>query len=90
MFEFIEPLTFALAAIIIFGAYFIFGVSGFGASIVAVPLLVQIYPLKSVVPMMVMIDVCGSLYLGNKNSRNADMKELKWLFPFTLIGIVVG
>ena len=40
--------------------------------------------------MMVMIDICGALYLGNKNSSNADMKELKWLFPFTLIGIVVG
>nr|WP_216861799.1 sulfite exporter TauE/SafE family protein [Polynucleobacter sp. 73C-SIWE] len=83
-------MPFFLAAIVIFGAYFIFGVSGFGSSIVAVPLLVQIYPLKSVVPMMVMIDICGSLYLGKKNSSNADMKELKWLFPFTLIGIVVG
>jgi hypothetical protein len=28
--------------------------------------------------MMVMIDICGSLYLGKKNSSNADMKELKW------------
>jgi hypothetical protein len=40
--------------------------------------------------MMVMIDICGSLYLGNKSSSDADVKELKWLFPFTLIGIVVG
>ena len=40
--------------------------------------------------MMVMIDICGSFYLGKKNSSNADIKELKWLFPFTLIGIVVG
>lgn len=54
------------------------------------PLLVQVYPLKTVVPMMVMIDICGSLYLGNKSSSDADVKELKWLFPFTLIGIVVG
>jgi uncharacterized membrane protein YfcA len=37
-----------------------------------------------------MIDICGSFYLGKKNSSNVDMKELKWLFPFTLIGIVVG
>lgn len=40
--------------------------------------------------MMVIIDICGSLYLGNKSSSNANMKELKWLFPFTLIGIIVG
>lgn len=79
-----------MATLVIFGAYFIFGVSGFGSSIVAVPFLVQIYPLKSVVPMMVMIDICGSLYLGRKNFSNAHIKELKWLLPFTLIGIVVG
>ena len=40
--------------------------------------------------MMVMIDICGSLYLGNKSSSDADMRELKWLFPFTLLGIMVG
>ena len=79
-----------MAALVIFGAYFIFGVSGFGSSIVAVPLLVQIYPLKSVIPMMVIIDICGALYLGQKSSSTANMKELKWLFPFTLIGIVIG
>ena len=39
---------------------------------------------------MVMIDICGSLYLGNKSSSDADMRELKWLFPFTLLGIMVG
>jgi uncharacterized membrane protein YfcA len=79
-----------LATLIIFGAYFIFGISGFGSSIIAVPLLVQMYPLKSVVPMMVIIDICGSLYVGRKSSQDANLKELKWLFPFTLIGMVLG
>lgn len=79
-----------MATLIIFSAYFIFGISGFGSSIISVPLLVQMYPLKSVVPMMVIIDLCASLYVGRKSSQDANLKELKWLFPFTLIGMILG
>lgn len=75
--------------LVIFVAYFIFGISGFGSSIISVPLLVQMYPLKMVVPMMVIIDICASLYVGRKSSK-ANLKELKWLFPFSLIGMVLG
>jgi uncharacterized membrane protein YfcA len=79
-----------LAVIIIFCAYFIFGVAGFGTSIVAVPLLVQLYPLTTVVPMMVLMDICASIYMGRKSSNEADKKELLWLFPFSLVGMVIG
>ena len=48
------------------------------------------YPLKSVVPMMVVVDICASLYVGKKSSRNANLKELRWLLPFSLIGMVLG
>jgi uncharacterized membrane protein YfcA len=76
--------------LIIFCAYFIFGVSGFGSSIVAVPLLVQLYPLTTVVPMMVIMDISASLYLGRKVSGDAEKRELLWLLPFTLIGMAFG
>jgi len=48
------------------------------------------YPLKSVVPVMVIINICGSLYVGRKSSQDANLKELKWLFPFTLLGMILG
>ena len=86
----IEPGHFILATFIIFGAYFIFGISGFGSSIISVPLLVQMYPLKTVVPMMVIVDICASLYVGRKSSQDAKLKELTWLFPFSLIGMILG
>jgi len=72
------------------GAFFIFGMSGFGSSIVAVPFLVQMYPLKVVVPLMVIIDICASLYVGRKSSSDANIQELKWLFPFSLMGMILG
>lgn len=56
----------------------------------AVPLLVQLYPLTTVVPMMVIMDICASFYLGRKSSKDADKKELLWLFPFTLVGMFIG
>lgn len=54
------------------------------------PLLVQIYPLKVVVAMMVIIDICASLYIGKKSSSDANFQELKWLFPFSVMGMVLG
>jgi len=48
------------------------------------------YPLKVVVPVMVIIDICASLYVGRKSSGDAYIQELKWLFPFSLIGMVLG
>jgi len=40
--------------------------------------------------MMVIIDICASLYVGRKSSGDANTQELKWLFPFSLIGMVLG
>jgi uncharacterized membrane protein YfcA len=36
------------------------------------------------------MDICASFYLGRKSSNEADKKELLWLFPFTLVGMVIG
>lgn len=90
IFDLVEPFSIVLAACIVLSAFFIFGVSGFGSSIVAVPLLVQMYPLKVVVPMMVLFDICASLYVGKKSYGDANINELKWLFPFSLMGMVLG
>ena len=40
--------------------------------------------------MMVIIDICASLYIGRKSSGEANIQELKWLFPFSLMGMVLG
>lgn len=40
--------------------------------------------------MMVIMDICASLYLGRKVSGDAQKQELLWLFPFTLIGMALG
>ena len=40
--------------------------------------------------MMVIIDICASLYVGRKSSGDVNFKELKWLLPFSLVGMLLG
>ena len=80
----------ALAAPIIFVAYMVFGMTGFGAAIVAVPVLVQLMPLHFAVPLVVLFDlVCTSL-VGGKNWRKVSRPELVRMLPWLLLGVALG
>ena len=80
----------ALIGLIVLLAYMVVGTTGFGASITAVPLLVLLLPLTTVVPMMVVFDLCAGLLLGGRNFGSVNRRELLRLLPFMLIGIVLG
>jgi uncharacterized protein len=84
------PETIALLALIIVLAYTVFGLTGFGSSITAMPLLVQLIPLKMAVPLMLIFDLCSALLMGLKNRRVIDRKELLRIIPFMLVGMTVG
>ena len=82
--------TFIVAATVTFGAYVIFGVTAFGAALFTTSVLSHFFPLEFVLPLCVLLDVLASLALGRRFSRDADITELKWMAPFSLIGAVVG
>src|ERR1035437_1621312 len=82
--------TVVSAALIVVLAYTVLGLTGFGASITAVPLLAHLFPLRFAVPMMLIFDVCATLLLGLKNRRAVDRRELLRLIPFMLVGMVLG
>ena len=85
------PLTTLLAAAAaVTLAYTVYGLTGFGASIVAIPLLAQFLPLRFAVPMMLLFDLVAGLLLGLKNRRSIDKPEVLRLVPYLLIGMVVG
>ena len=79
-----------LAPLIVLAAYTLFGITGFGSSITAVPLLAQFFPLTFVVPLMVLFDLGASLILGGRNRAAIDRRELLRIVPFMLAGIAVG
>lgn len=82
--------TFALAALIVTGAYVIFGLTGFGSTVVAVPLLALMLPLKFAVPMMLMLDLAVTAVLGPQLRRGIRWDEVKWLVPFIVVGMILG
>src|SRR5664279_894147 len=82
--------TIAAAAVVVTLAYTVFGLTGFGAAIVGVPLLAHFFPIRFAVPMMLVFDLCAGLLLGLRNRRDVDRRELLRLAPFVAIGMVLG
>lgn len=82
--------TLALAALVVTGAYVSFGVTGFGSTVLALPLLALLMPLKFAVPLMMMLDLAATLVLGARIRRGIRYDELAWLVPFMLAGMALG
>lgn len=79
-----------VAALAVFVGYLIFGVTGFGASPVTIPVLVHVLPLVFVLPLAAILDLASALVLGFHTRREADTREILTLVPFTLIGLTLG
>jgi hypothetical protein len=82
--------TVVAAALIVALGYTVFGLTGFGSTIVAVPLLAHFFPIRFAVPMMLVFDLCAGLLLGLRNRREIDRRELLLLAPFIAIGMLLG
>jgi uncharacterized membrane protein YfcA len=78
-----------LAAIIVF-AYTVFGLTGFGSTVTAMPMLVLVIPLRMAVPLMLVFDLASGLLLGLKNRRHIAAPEMLRLLPFMLGGMAAG
>jgi uncharacterized protein len=86
----LPPASIVAAALIVVLAYTVFGLTGFGAAIVGVPLLAHFFPIRFCVPMMLVFDLCAGFLLGLRNRRKVDRAELLRLAPFVAIGMLLG
>jgi uncharacterized membrane protein YfcA len=82
--------TLMAAAAVVALAYTVYGLTGFGASIIAIPFLAHVFPLRFAVPMMLLFDIGAGLLLGLRHRRIADWRELLRLAPWLLIGMAFG
>ena len=71
-------------------AYVIFGISGFGSTLIAVPLLAHVYPIKFVIPMIVLLDCIGAISMGVRLRADVNKAELVPLLPFLAAGLLIG
>jgi uncharacterized protein len=78
-----------LAAIGFLGAL-IFGISGFGAALVTIPLATHLVPLKYALALFVLADLAAALSVGLENPKNAVRAEWTRLVPMILVGTALG
>src|SRR5438876_10089191 len=82
--------TLLLAALIVFAGYTVFGVTGFGASPITVPVLAHFLPLPFVLSLAAALDLGSAAVLGVHTEKQADVRELLVLAPFTIVGLALG
>lgn len=79
----------AMAAVV-FLAYGVFGLTGFGSAMVAVPGLVQFIPLTAAVPLVLLLDMVSTASVGARHWKRVSCAELGRLLPFMVVGIALG
>lgn len=78
-----------LAGIAFLGAL-VFGVTGFGAALVTIPLATHLVPLPTALAIFVLVDLACALSVGFENPRNAVRAEWTRLVPMIAAGTAVG
>jgi uncharacterized protein len=77
-------------AVIAFAAYLVFGLCGFGSTLIAVPLLAHFFSLKFVIPVIVIVDCAASLHQGLRLRAGVNRRDMIPLLPFLAVGMVIG
>jgi uncharacterized membrane protein YfcA len=90
MIEGLTPLHLALAAIIVFAAFVVRGMSGFGAGMIGIPLLAFLMPVHGAVAMFGLMVLFLFLVLCIRDWGEVVKDELKRLIVPTLLGVVAG
>ena len=80
----------AFAVLTVFSAYAVKGFSGFGAGLVAIPLLVLIMPIQIVVPAVSLLSYGGNVLQAFALRKNVSWHDLWPLAPFSLLGVVTA
>lgn len=88
--DLLHPHILILAPLIVFAAFVVFGVTGFGSTLMAVPLLAHLFPLKFVVPFFVILDCVGAFNMGLRLRADLMRRETLLLLPFLAAGILAG
>ena len=90
MIESLDPLQITLTACIVFAAFVIRGMSGFGAGMIGIPLLAFLMPVHTAVSMFGLMVLVLFTFLSIRDWRDVVQGELKRLIVPTLLGVAGG
>ena len=86
----LSPAQIIFSIIIIFLAYTVKGLSGFGSGLIAVPFLAFLFPLTFIVPVLGLLSYSGTIMQSVQLRKQVVWKDLLPLMPFTLLGIFIA
>lgn len=86
----LDPATAAFAGVIVGISFFVRGVTGFGSATIAIPLLVHLIPLRLAVPLLLILDFVATLATLRLDHEMIDEREIRWLLPFGIVGVIAG
>lgn len=90
MWDAFSPGQLVWAAVVVYGAYIVRGMSGFGAGLVATPLLAFAFPITTVVPTTALLVFVLFIFLTWRDWRLVLWDEFRRLLAPTLLGVVGG
>ena len=79
----------ALAGIAVLGSI-VFGLTGFGAALVTIPLATHLVPLHFALALFVLMDLANAFRIGFENPRHAVRYEWTRMVPTILLGTAAG
>ena len=85
-----SPGEIAALAGIAFAGSVIFGLTGFGAALVTIPLATHLEPLPFALALFALMDLANALRIGFENPKNASRAEWTRLVPMIVAGTVLG
>lgn len=70
--------------------YTVFGFAGFGANLVALPMLAHLMSLRFAVPMLLLLDLISATLIATRHRALVERRELGRLVPTLLAGMGLG
>ena len=86
----INPAEIAALVAAAFAGSLVFGITGFGAALVTVPIATHFVPLPFALALFVLMDLVNALRVGFENPKHALRAEWTRLVPTIVAGTVVG
>jgi len=86
----LTPLQIVLSVVVIFIAYTVKGLSGFGSGLIAIPLLAFLFPLTFIVPVLGLLSYGGTVTQSFHLRKQVAWRDMLPLIPFSLLGIAIA
>jgi len=86
----LSPWLWLVAPVVVIMGYTLFGLSGFGSTVITVPILAHFLPVSYLVPTVALLDLVSSSLVGVSHREQVSKEELLRLLPWMFAGFVLG